>query len=211
MTDEHSGNRKKALRALERHGLLLNSDASFPSVATLVAGGPIRGSWWAHPASHDIYHVEVELKDRPDVVVVKLVSGKNTFVHRRLWPALLAVATARGAWQLNGLSPNAKALLDAVTRSGQLRTDQVPKLDGSRKDSPGEMARQLERRLLVHADEVHTDSGAHAKALETWERWARRVGARRGRVTAGQGRRQIEDVVTALNERFGAKGRLPWP
>ena len=209
---EKSGvNVRVLVRALKRHGLLLGQDAALPNVAGLVAGGPVRGSWWAHPASHEIYRAITSLEDHRDVVVAKLVSGKDTYLHRRLWPALVAVAVAREQWQLDGLSTMAKRLLDAVTKEGELRTDAIPWAGGAKKDSPGEASRTLQRKLLVHAEEVHTESGAHAKQLETWERWAGRLGLATNELTAAAGKAKLQHVLAELNECFAGKGRLPWP
>jgi hypothetical protein len=63
-----------------------------PSLAERVAGGPIRGSWWGHPSGHEIYRVLNEVRACPDVVAVRLINGKVTLIHRRLWPALVRVA-----------------------------------------------------------------------------------------------------------------------
>ena len=63
-----------------------------PSLAEAVAGGKIRGSWWAPPQSQQIYAVTRAIRDCPDVLVCRLVGGKITYVHRRLWPALVRVA-----------------------------------------------------------------------------------------------------------------------
>jgi hypothetical protein len=104
----------------------------------------------------------------------------------------------------------AERLLAAVTAGGELRTDTIPWAGGVKKDSPGEAARQLQRRLLVHADEVHTESGAHAKRLESWARWARRAGLRGRRMAPGRARRELADALSMLNERFHGKGKLPW-
>ena len=117
---------RQALDALERFGLLLTSDQTLPSVASLIAGEPIRGSWWAHPAANDIYDVADLLGDHPDVIIAKLVSGKNTYVHRRLWPAVHAIGRAREPWQIDALSPMGQRLLDSVIRQGTLRTNAVP-------------------------------------------------------------------------------------
>ena len=68
------------LDQLRSHGLLLQAD-----VCALVAGAPVRGSWWADPASHDIFRASCELEAHPDVLVCKLISGKVTYVHRTLW------------------------------------------------------------------------------------------------------------------------------
>jgi hypothetical protein len=81
------------LVALVEHGMLLESARGpLPSVAEMVAGERIRGSWWSHRASHAIFDALNSLADSPDVVRMRLVNGKVTLVHRRLWPALARVA-----------------------------------------------------------------------------------------------------------------------
>ena len=78
---------------LVEHGVLLESARGpIPNVAELVAGEPITGSWWSHPASHAIFGVINELANSPDVVRLRLVNGKVTLVHRRVWPALVRVS-----------------------------------------------------------------------------------------------------------------------
>ncbi len=80
-------------RLLEVQGLLLESaKGPIPNVAQLVAGEPITGSWWAHPASHDIFDAINQLADSPDVARMRLVNSRVTLVHRRLWPPLLRLA-----------------------------------------------------------------------------------------------------------------------
>ena len=81
------------MAALIEHGMLLESArGSLPNLAALVAGEPIRGSWWAHPRSREIYDTLNVVADSPDVLRMRLVGGKVTLVHRRLWPALVRVA-----------------------------------------------------------------------------------------------------------------------
>lgn len=81
------------MAALIEHGMLLESARGpLPNVAEIVAGEPIRGSWWGHPAGHAIFAALNTLADSPDVVRTRLVNGKVTLVHRRLWPALVRVA-----------------------------------------------------------------------------------------------------------------------
>jgi hypothetical protein len=80
------------MAALAQYGMLLQSARGpVPSVAELVAGEPVRGSWWSHPASHEIFVAINALCASPDVVRVRLIDGKVTLVHRRLWPALVRV------------------------------------------------------------------------------------------------------------------------
>jgi hypothetical protein len=70
-----------------------------PSLAERVAGGPIRGSWWGHPKGHEIFRLAEAVSDSGEVLVCKLIDGKVTYVHRRLWPALVRLSKrfARGA------------------------------------------------------------------------------------------------------------------
>jgi hypothetical protein len=84
---------KEAIELVERHGVLLQSARGpVPSLAEAIAGGPIRGSWWSHPKAREIFGASEVLGDHPDVLVCKLVEGKVTFVHRRLWPALVKLS-----------------------------------------------------------------------------------------------------------------------
>jgi hypothetical protein len=81
------------LDVLERDGMLLQSARGpIPNVAELVAGEPIRGSWWSHPRRHAIFDAINAVRASPDVVALRLVRGKVTLVHRRLWPALVRLA-----------------------------------------------------------------------------------------------------------------------
>jgi hypothetical protein len=201
---------EQIIEELQNSGLLLESDAILPSVAGLVAHEPIRGSWWGHPRGHDIFQATEQLATHPDVIACKLISGKVTYVHRSLWHALFAVAKSRETWQLNRISPSARALLSKVTRKRIMRTDRLPEFRRAKSKAPGKAARELEKRLLVYSEEIHTETGAHAKVLETWEHWAKRIGLARQKTTAAQAKEQLEQRLKLLNTRFEAAGRLPW-
>jgi hypothetical protein len=181
---------------LRDRGLLLAADNILPSVATRIAGESIHGSWWGHPKAHAIFAASSALARDPDAMTIRLISGKVTFVHRRLWPALLAVALARERWQTMGLSPRARALLKRVEASGELQAS-------------GVSVRELERRLLANTEQIHTAKGSHAKRIERWDRWAQRVG-----VTPLQdvvaARQAIEEASAALAPDHGSVPRLPW-
>jgi hypothetical protein len=75
---------------------------------------------------------------------------------------------------------------------------------------PGDAARELERKLLVHAAQFHTDSGAHAKLLETWEHWVRRIGFTAASISLDEAKKKMEARLWKLNEQFEATARLPW-
>lgn len=197
---------------LRRVGFLLESDPQLPSVCSLIAGEPMRGSWWSHPMAQVIFQVNEKLEDHPDVLITKLVSGKVTFVHRSLWSELLAIGMAREDWQMKGLSDAAGKLLATIAENGSLRTDQLDPMDQSlaKKAKPGEIAKELERKLLVHAEQIHTSTGAHAKLLETWDHWSGRKQFSRDEISAGEARRKLDERLKDLNGKFGGTARLPW-
>ena len=186
---------KKVLDVLLRSGLLLQQDKDLPSVVTLVADESLSTSWWGHPKGRVIFKVLSELSDHPDVLFTKLIHRKVTLVHRQLWPALLAAVSAQEPWQLNGLSPAARKLLDALKESS------AP-IRGT-----GQAVKEIEFRLLAHAEEVHTESGRHETALETWSTWSRRVGVK-PMASSLLGRREIEMAANAIG---AASSALPWP
>ena len=116
---------KDLLERLQEFDLLLDTDPKFPSISGLVAGSSVRGSWWAHPQAHEMFGLACELRSHPDVLMVKLISGKVTLIYRPLWPAVFAVGTAREAWQMKALSKEAKELLKKVDKEDQVNVSAI--------------------------------------------------------------------------------------
>ena len=84
---------RRALAFIRKHGVVLESARGpVPSLAEAIAGNPVPGSWWSHPKSHEIFTVTRAVRDSDDVLVCRLIKGKITLVHRRLWPALVRAA-----------------------------------------------------------------------------------------------------------------------
>jgi len=99
--------------------VLQSARGPVPSLAERIAGEPIRGSWWGHSSSHEIFAVLTRILDSGEVVATRLVDGKVTLLHRRVWPALVRVADRFPAERL--------AAVDEVhTASGAHRTIAVP-------------------------------------------------------------------------------------
>ena len=87
-----------------RHGVVLASGKGrVPNLAEAVAGGPIRGGWWGHPKGREIFRALRAVDDSPDVLCFRLVERKITFVHRRLWPALVRLAVELGEERLTAI------------------------------------------------------------------------------------------------------------
>jgi hypothetical protein len=183
----------RVMASLGEHGLLLRQDKSLPSVVTLIAGEAVAGSWWGHAKSGEVFRCLSDLQLQSDMLESKLIGGKVTYVHRRLWPALLAVAGGGEAWQTHGLSQGARTLLANVQKAGSLIAS-------------GTFAKELETRLLVHGNQVHTESGHHETRLESWDHWSQRTGCAAGK-SVDDGRAELEAVVIALG---GSVRQLPW-
>ncbi len=111
---------RQALAFIRKHGVVLEAaQGPVPSLAEVIAGEPVRGSWWSHPKSQEIFAVTRAIRDSDDVLVCRLIKGKVTFVHRRLWPALVRVA---GRLPSDHLSQ----VREVHTSSGRHVTKEVP-------------------------------------------------------------------------------------
>lgn len=185
------------LEELAAHGVLLKTDPKLPNAALLIAREPVRGSWWAHPKSHQIFHALNQLAAHPDVLMAKLISSKDTFVHRTMWPVFLAVALSHEPWQMKSLDTKSRRLLKNVEAQGRV-------------EASGPSASALEKSLLVHGEQVHTKEGSHAKVLASWETWMRVSGITRPTLTPGEARASLEKLVAHLNARYGGRATLPW-
>jgi hypothetical protein len=83
-----------ALAFIEQHGIVLErAKGTVPSLVHEIVGAPVQGSWWAHPDAHRIFAILGAVHDSPDVLRCRLIDGKVTYAHRRVWPALVRMET----------------------------------------------------------------------------------------------------------------------
>jgi len=111
----------QALAFVERHGVVCEASRrnGVPSLADEIAGELVRGNWWSHPRSKAIFAATRAVRDSEDVLVCRLVDGKITFLHRRLWPALVRLA--------NRFAPaNLSRLREVHTASGKHMIEETP-------------------------------------------------------------------------------------
>jgi len=81
------------IRFVEQHGVVLEGGRGpRPNLADSVAGERIHGSWWGHKKGRAIFRSTRTVRDCDQVLVCRLVGGKITYVHRRLWPAIVRLA-----------------------------------------------------------------------------------------------------------------------
>jgi hypothetical protein len=82
-----------AMAFVRRHGVVLvSAKGPAPRLTEAIAGEPIKGSWWGHSKGHQIFAILQKLEDSPDILVCRLIAGRVTMVHRRLWPAFVKLA-----------------------------------------------------------------------------------------------------------------------
>ena len=83
---------KEALSFIETEGIVLESaHGRVPTFVDFVAGERVT-RWWGHPQAQLIFTLTRALRDSSDVLTCRLIDGKVTYVHRRLWPALVKLS-----------------------------------------------------------------------------------------------------------------------
>ena len=87
----------------ERGVVLQSARGPVPNVAQYIAGEPIRGSWWGHPAGKEIYAVLTRPRRvaRPGVDTTH--QRKVTLLHRRVWPSVVRVSELLGVANLSAI------------------------------------------------------------------------------------------------------------
>jgi hypothetical protein len=200
----------RVMRVLRRSGLLPFTDQKVPSLVSIVAGGPISGSWWGHPAGQRIYEVGESIDSDSEVVLVRLWSEKLTLVHRRLWPALVKIGKAGTTWQMADLTPGAVRLLSYIEREDSARSDSIPSTFSGGYGEIRSALRELDNRLLILTRSVHTTSGAHALEAESWEAWRSQTGTPRFPGTVASAEREIEAAAQRLSPGIDPARLFPW-
>ena len=84
-----------ALAFVRRHGVVLvSAKGRGPNLVEAIAGEVVKGSWWGRADGKHIFAVLSAVTESDEVLVCRLIDGKITLVHRRLWPALVRLAEA---------------------------------------------------------------------------------------------------------------------
>jgi hypothetical protein len=110
----------EALSFVQEHGIVLASARGpAPRLTEAIVGGPIKGSWWAHPQGKRIYAVIACLSESEQILFCRLINRKITLIHCRLWPSLVRLAMYFSAEQL-------AQIREAHTASGRHITRTIP-------------------------------------------------------------------------------------
>lgn len=111
---------EEAIEFVNNHGIVLESaHGPVPNIAEVIAEEKIRGNWWGHPKAHTIFDVTRRIRDSGDILVCRLINGKITYVHKRLWPALVRLSEQFPRDQL-------VAVREIHTSSGKHRVEEIP-------------------------------------------------------------------------------------
>lgn len=200
---------KQLRQELEVTGLLLLTDAKLPSLTSIVAGQPVKGSWWGHPQGNRMYNVCNELMNQPDVLVMKLINKKVTFIHQQLWDDLVAIGAAEKYWQIDKLPVANKNLFKLIQAKGEIRADD-PGLKKSAAEI-GKVASKLEERLLIYSASIHTESGKHVRLLKSWKNVMRAKKWKPKKTGYEAAVSRFEGIQQKLSAQYSAKIVLPWP
>jgi len=151
---------------LEQMGLLLQSPHPYlPSLFGAAQGQPAKpgaggfGQWPAHAWSW-----AGELAERDDVLLTKVLLGKRTLVHRRLWPALDAAVRER-----QPEDTAERAVLDVLAEHDAVRTDQL-RYPGQEERAGKRALGRLEALGLVTCRPVLVDAHRHVALARAWTR-----------------------------------------
>ena len=200
-------------KKIEDYGLLLEADPDFPSIVGLVTGEKIKGSWWGHRKGHKIFSISRKIRDEADILVIKLISGKVTYVHKRLWTDLISIFIAKQNWQIGKMSKNGKRILELVEKAGVIRADNMETQTTNKfnKIDLNKAINEIEKGLLIFCNEVHTEKRYHVKLLKTWNHFLKEksitISGQKDIVAAKE---NIDKIVAELNTKFDSTARLPW-
>ncbi|MGZ5100309.1 MAG: hypothetical protein ACXWG9_10535 [Usitatibacter sp.] len=133
----------------ERGVVLVSARGPVARLTEAIVGEPINGSWWAHAGSRHIFAILQAVTGSEDVLVCRLVNGKVTLVHRRLWPALVRLAKRFPPDRISQVH-------EEHTASGRHATREIPFPKWVRAD----VAR---RAKAMSEDEAHESLGAWSR------------------------------------------------
>jgi len=92
---------------------------------------------------HEIFRVAEAVCESPEVLVCKLVDGKVTYIHQRLWPALVKLTSRFRRDQL-------AKVWSEHTPTGAHRSRRMPFPEWV----PGEVMRHAERLSIAEAEQI---------------------------------------------------------
>lgn len=155
-----------------------------------------------------MYNLSNELMDAIDILALKLINKKITFLSQTHWSEVVAAGREKAPWQMVKLTPAHRNVLDLVDSAGCLQAD-----DLRFKKSVAEVGKigsKLEERLLIFSESVHTESGKHIRVLKSWDHLLRERKFKAKKITPEKAMQSLESLADELKSRYQAKVKLPW-
>lgn len=180
-------------------------DKSFPNIVSKIVGEKIAGSWWGHPLANPIYNGLGWLEHNHNILIIKLLDGKVTYVHESLFPDIYSIVSEARDWQLKKLKPDELKLFKFVLKKKKVLSDD-PNLGDLFSDSRKSFS-TLEKKLLLYSVEEHTESGKHIKEYLPWNESKIFNKAPKNYELAKD---NIERIIDKINRESASKVRLPW-
>ena len=85
---------KKVKSFIKKHGVVLGSaNGPVPKLTDFIAEETINGSWWGHAKGHEIFNIFNTMQDDLDLLMCRLINGKITVIHKRVWPAIVRLSS----------------------------------------------------------------------------------------------------------------------
>ena len=120
MTSESRLSPSNSVAFVESQGVVLESARGrIVNLAEAIAGETVDGSWWGHQKGRQIFAATRVVRASPDVLVCRLVDGKVTYIHRRLWPAVVRLANNLDTGRL-------AAINEQHSESGEHQVSETP-------------------------------------------------------------------------------------
>ncbi len=111
---------QEAIEFVALNGIVLESaKGPVPNLADTVAGERIQGNYWGHPMGDEIFMLTRTIRSSDKILVCRLVQGKVTYVHQRLWPAIFRLGASFGKEDLG-------AIQEIHTSSGKHQVSVTP-------------------------------------------------------------------------------------
>jgi hypothetical protein len=198
----------KIYKELDKHGFLMLSDSPLPSLTSIIAGEPVKGSWWGHSQGNLMYNLSNQVMDDPEILTLKFFNKKVTYLRKEHWSALWTISTSQEEWQFKKLSPDSKKLFQKVEKEKTLRAD-----DKGLKQSPteiGKLASKLEEKLLVYSESIHTDSGKHVRILQSWNTLAKTKKFKPEKIDYSEAIAHFENLKLRLEKSCNTNVKMPW-
>ena len=110
---------EETLSFIKKHGIVLESaKGPVPNLANWVAGESIVGGWWGHTKGKEIFNLTRQVRESPEILTCRLIDDKITYVHRRIWPALMRLSQKLYKRQISKIweihTPSGKHKLEAI-------------------------------------------------------------------------------------------------